>query len=285
MVAPNRVLCSMSILSAAHQEIFWEHPQKIGRDAVRLGDRVADLSWAQGKGLRADQEDRLCALLLPGGLLLGAFDGHGTHLVAEIAARELPGIARSAIADARDPEDLLRRIVDALHRRTRHASSGAAATLVFVPESGEHVTVAVLGDCPAIIVGTSGTWVAPEHNVRTNLEEALRSIERGGVCHHGYLFADRLSSIGLQMTRALGDRDLDSVLDREPEVLRVPYAAGDVLLVGTDGLHDVDHDARETSLAHLCGLLSDGADAAALVEDARVRRTRDNASAFVLRLR
>ena len=62
------------------------------------------------------------------------------------------------------------------------------------------------------------------------------------------------------MTRVLGDTELDSIINRQPEIYSVPL--GSFLLVGSDGLFDPTHRTSVAEqAAHLAECIFDGKDA------------------------
>lgn len=239
-----------------------------------------NMTHAEAKGSRRYQEDRHVVYWVPDeGYLLAVFDGHGGDEAAGLCANRLISIWHlTSIAPTL--EDAVRNTFKMLHEETAHMGSGCAASIAFIKEDGSEVIVGILGDAP-VLVKNDGIWTSPEHNVRSNPAEAAAARERGGVISNGYLYGTRFSSGGLQMSRALGDCNLD-VLNREPEIFRLPLKAGDWVLVGSDGLFDPSHI---TNPSVSIGLLVDqGADAAALVQNALDVPTEDNVTAILVKL-
>ena len=110
---------------------------------------------------------------------------------------------------------------------------------------------------------------------------------RGAVISGGYVYprqADRggyswhIAGPGLQMTRALGDAELDSVLDRTPDVYSVPL--GDFVLVASDGLFDPAHavSVNDTEM-QLAMTVDVGGNATDIVGS--VRQPKDNITAVL----
>jgi serine/threonine protein phosphatase PrpC len=155
---------------------------------------------------------------------------------------------------------------------------------VFIPKDEHRVEIAVLGDSPVIAKLADGSiFVSEEHNVRTNMAEADAAIARGGFVNSGYLFAS-YSGNGLQMTRSLGDYELDSVLSREPEVFSHVLGKDSWVLVCSDGAVDPSHAAAKASIDSIVALVEAGGDAQEIVERALAAKTGDNVTAILVRL-
>jgi serine/threonine protein phosphatase PrpC len=138
-----------------------------------------------------------------------------------------------------------------------------------------------LGDSPVIIKNPEKVpWISPEHNVRTNAREREMAILRGGFFSGGYLYG-KTRAMGLQLSRALGDAALDDVLDRRPEIFSRPIGTGSIVLVATDGVFDPRHQEETSQIGRLLEIIEHGGNANAIVEDAVLRKTGDNATAIV----
>lgn len=235
---------------------------------------------------RSYQEDRSFTKIMKNGeALLGVFDGHGSQWVAEYAADHAPSLFRVIPkATKQNPTLALETLFAKLVEKTKDIIGGSTACVVWVQKDIAHV--AVLGDSMAIIRTADGTiWQSPEHNVRSNLAEAIAAENRGGkISPNGYLF-DRwqIDGPGLQMSRALGDRELDRVLDRNPEIFHIPINEESWILLCSDGLIDPSHTditLFDSTIARVAG----GADAKTLVlENAKSNRA-DNSTAIVARI-
>lgn len=244
-------------------------------------------SQASLQGNRDHQEDRSYINITENGLLLAIFDGHGGDEVAEFCKQTLPKAYNAMdLCPINMPiADRLRGIFDYLNYRTNHMDSGAAASIVFIPSTLDKAYVGILGDAPVIVKQADEQyWIAPEHNVRSNPNEVKLAKERGGVVYNGYLFPGRgLSSHGLQMSRALGDADLNSVLSREPEIFEIPLGAGSFVLVASDGVLDPHHNSRSAAES-IVNLIEKGASADELVKYAAGVPTNDNATAVLVKI-
>src|SRR5208337_742222 len=168
--------------------------------------------------------------------------------------------------------------------KTQDMHDGTTASIAFIPLSADVVYVAVLGDSPVIVKQADGSiWVAPEHNVRTNKAEAEAAKQRGGAVVGGYLVA-HWDGPGLQMARALGDKALDKVLSRVPEISTQALGVGSFVLVCTDGALDPGHENAEAAAKSVVELIQSGGDAQAIVDRAVAVPTGDNVSALLVRV-
>lgn len=256
---------------------------EVGAAQVNLPSGTLSVTWALGQGMRQYQEDRIAIAQIAGrGVLFGVMDGHGGDQVSDWVSESLEDVALACADAESEPEAFLRRVFSDLHEGTRRDYCGSGVTLAWIPEQGDKVWIAVLGDCPAARLSSTGDlWVAPEHNVRTNEAECERAKERGGLIIRGYLQLSPFG-MGLQMARALGDRELDAVLDREPEIEEISFGKGDTLVVSSDGVFDPMHVVDPEEFSRVVHLAKETGSAEALVRDAALRRTGDNASAIVI---
>jgi len=243
-----------------------------------------DISAATKKGQRSYQEDRYVVHETPDGRLLAVFDGHGGDRASEHCAtllHEVFDVVRKTLLVV-NFENLLREVFNVLNTETEGFVSGTTASIVFIPNSGKEAVVGILGDSPVLIQNRDGgLWLSPEHNVRTNAKEVEAAQARGGVVDGGYLFAT-FSGGGLQMSRALGDRELSRVLDRTPEVFRIPLGVNSFVLVASDGLFDPSHES--CPMEDIAKAIGDGADAAKLVDGAVRKPTFDNVTAILVKI-
>lgn len=245
---------------------------------------MGNITCATEIGGRFTQEDRFVGIPLSEtgdrAWLLGVFDGHGGGAaVAEHCAEE---VRRTVCPSGfSDPEGFLRGLVGHLDEETRryHEGSTLSLALVIGREDGSRtVSVAVLGDSPVIIRNRAG-WitVGPEHNVRSNAAERKAVIARGGEVTNGYVYPPA-SEYGLQLSRALGDRWLDGILSREPEVFTVADPVW--VLVASDGVFDPSH-MGDMPISEIEMLAKRGAPADDVLAWSDSFVLRDNATAVV----
>ena len=200
---------------------------------------------ARKKGPRTYQEDfHFFAPIEQHGIsgwLLAVMDGHGGKEVAQFSAREIPHLFE--LRSAEHAEEALKKLVQKLHAGTRHLEAGSTLSLVLILEQEKRAVVAVLGDSPVVIFDTNGKqYVSPEHNVRSNPAELAAAESRGASYSLGYIYSP-MSTRGLQLSRALGNASLDSILSRKPDVYTVSEPAW--VLVASDGLMDPGHGINQ----------------------------------------
>jgi len=254
------------------------------------------ISTATAVGLRDYQEDRYFTATMEEGTLVGVFDGHGGGEASAACEDQFPECFVDAIGEpGTDPAAAIRKAFADMAARTAEFASGTTATIAYFPwnKSGstwtvDTVWVAVLGDSPAIVKDAEGAvGVGPEHNVRSNYLERDAAIQRGGTYDGGYLFdytgPHGMYGQGLQMARALGDRELARVLSREPEIYSRSLGPGSYVLVATDGVLDPSHHKPAETAAAVVSLIEGGADAQRIVDAAVLAKTGDNATAILAR--
>jgi serine/threonine protein phosphatase PrpC len=243
---------------------------------------------ATAKGYRESQEDRYVVTHIEAehgkGQLMALMDGHGGPSAADRVARSVEKSFIQALAESKgDVKQALYGVVEALAYMTQNEKSGTTLSIIYIPDDESRAHVAVIGDSPVIITDKNGKIrVSPEHNVRSNPGELDAARERGAIYSGGYIF-DPTSRGGLQLSRALGDRELARVLSREPDVYSVELGKESIIVVASDGVFDPSHGDVSTEIAQAVDLVRGGGNAQALVDDAIMRMTGDNATAIVWR--
>ena len=243
---------------------------------------------------RSYQEDRFCIFEDEVDSVVGVFDGYGTNNTADYAATYTPYIFKallrySKFTEPSDDQQIMFRAISHLNKHTYWHSSGSTASIVWVDQIRNVAHVAILGDSPVIIKDSLGNiWQSPEHNVRSNIKEATEAIMRGGRIMNGYLFAATsiMSDAGLQISRALGDKFLHSVLNRLPEVFSVKLNKDSWILVGSDGLFDPGHTNTKQASDDLVTSINSSKNVTAQnLVTLRSREARDdNSTAILLRM-
>lgn len=236
------------------------------------------------QGPRAYQEDRYFCKKIKNskfsGWLLAVMDGHRGSSVAELCAKEISGLFK--LSDPDRVEESLRDLVSALNLKTFHCHEGSTLSIACILESHNKASIAILGDSPVIVVdGKNKLYVSPEHNVRSNLEERRAAEKRGGVYSGGYIFIQGGGSFdyGLQLSRALGDSSLGSILSREPDIYTIQDPSW--ILVASDGLIDPGHKDTDDLYREIGKYAEKHAKADDLMQWAKNRGLSDNATALV----
>jgi len=222
------------------------------------------------------------------GLILAVMDGHGGAECSEKLEQNFCMVWDAVYSPDKTPELLFRELFDKFDILTSDMEMGSTMSVVFIPKANTgketQAHVAILGDSPVIVQQPDGTWFpSPEHNVRTNLAEREAAKQRGGYYSHNGYICYGPEGHGLQMSRALGDRDLGKILSRIPEIYSVDL--GNWVLVGSDGLLSPGHD--ETYLAMILEIVKkieeQDANAEDLVNYAVSIPTGDNVTAILWR--
>jgi serine/threonine protein phosphatase PrpC len=248
------------------------------------------ITVATAQGSRTHQEDRMVNTLidLPGvsngsGCLMAVFDGHRGAATAEKASQTLPDRFASVLKSQKgNVIEALRDTMHALAELTRKEVAGSTASIVYIPDEGRRAYAAVLGDSPVAFLDSGDQLhIGPDHNVRTNPAERLAAETRGAVYSGGYVEDSEAPGTGLQMSRSLGDVDLDRILNREPEVYSVALGKKSLLVLGTDGLLEPYAGPLHQQMKRLVEMVRQGADAQMIVDDAIRRDTGDNVTAIV----
>lgn len=239
---------------------------------------------AEKRGPRSHQEDWSFYKRIKNpncrGWLLAIMDGHRGSSVAELCAKEIENLF--VLQDADHTEEALLHLVSGLNAKTLNHSDGSTLSVAYILEDQCRVSIAILGDSPVVVLNGKGhLHVSPEHNVRSNLKERKAAEERGGMYQEGYIFEkfDRGYNRGLQMSRALGDADLGSVLSREPEIYTITDPQW--ILVASDGLFDPTHSKSQKLFEEILEYAKLHASATDLMNWAVSRGLSDNATALV----
>jgi serine/threonine protein phosphatase PrpC len=246
------------------------------------------ISSATEIGARQSQEDRYVVnRSLSAGTLLAVIDGHGGDTVAQVCEDYLLPFWQLAAFPApdgtmRDPLKALDLTLWQLSSITEEYQSGACISVAYIPADEEEIHVATLGDCPVIVHTPDGrVQCAASHNVRENLVERAAAEARGGFYSGGYIWNGSGDySMGLQMSRSLGDGYMGPVLSRQADL--ATYKLGDFALLSSDGLFDPAH-ADPAAMSVIGMLISNGEDAQALVNYAVNLPTGDNVTAILVR--
>jgi len=236
---------------------------------------------------RPYQEDRSFIKIMKTGVLLGVFDGHGGEEVSDFCADNTVKIFNHISKEIKkDPEETLKQLVKKLDEKTNYSYCGSTAAIVLIKNNEAHVSI--LGDSGVLIKTSSGSlWQSPEHNVRTNAKECDEAKARGGWVdtNRGYLFDRNVyNGQGLQMSRALGDRELSRVLNREPEIFHIPINKTSWILVYSDGLIDPSHANQNAVIGIVKAIETLPIGAEELVHAVSDVQNNDNSTAILARM-
>lgn len=244
--------------------------------------RLAVAAESEAAG-RAENQDVALALAIgpaPGDtsgedFLLVVADGMGGHPAGDVASRIAAETLRDAFP-AMPSGDLglalkqaYRKANGAIYQegQANPAEAGMGTTLVAALLHGKYATLANVGDSRAYLLRGNGlTQVTQDHTL------VAEEVARGAITAD----AARNDPRRNVLTHALG---LNARLEsRLPGIFELTLLPGDRLLLCSDGLYDVldDVDIQRTLSGE-----DPGAAAKALVEMAKGRGTRDNATAVV----
>jgi serine/threonine protein phosphatase PrpC len=216
------------------------------------------VTTAQEWGPRDRQEDRILHFpfhnKLRRGHLLAVMDGHGGEEAADHCKKAIP---RLLDPSASNLENELREMVKKLDSRTTLFESGTTLSVAMIDESNKTVTTVLLGDSPIIVVDKKGEiHISEEHNVRTNLEERIAVLTRGGAFDEdeGYVYdpaqEERNERIQYaQFSRSLGDQAMRRIVSREPAINTYGLNSRSCVVVASDGLFDPYHEMDRAELA------------------------------------
>lgn len=243
------------------------------------------ISFSAERGPRPHQEDYFTCLRFVheemDGWVLAVMDGHGGKDVAKICAENIDTLF-NAMPNPDGMEHELQQLVFNLNALTDEYYAGSTISVACVLPSHNRVSVAVLGDSPVFVLDGSGKFHrGPTHNVRDNLVERKAAVKRGAVYENGYIYvSDEFGfDYGLQMSRALGDFRLRTVLSRMPKTYTVEDPVW--VCVASDGLIEPMNGATREIVKEIEALALQGADANALVQNTAERTLRDNTTAVV----
>ncbi len=243
------------------------------------------LSTASEIGLRGDQEDRFLVHRTDKGTLYAVMDGHGGASVAEVCREYLPSfwdlsVLTKEYGVLRPYPDALGVVIWQLDSITNEYHAGSTISLALVPKGEDVVHFATLGDSPVIVRSPQGVCkVSTSHNVRSNIDERIAAINRGGEYYNGYIWngVGDLAE-GVQMGRALGDCALGPILSKTPDI--ETHEIGDFLLLATDGVFDSEHCNEKQAIADVVRMIDSGGTAETIVQSRRTYY--DNSTVILL---
>lgn len=211
------------------------------------------LQFASVQGPRPTQEDRYEIFLYPfcqeQSFVLAVFDGHNGSEAAEYCRKRLKYAFAETVGVS--PEEKIRKTVALLNRETVGLQAGTTLSLAYILPVENRVIVAIVGDSPVLVRLAGGLfWLSPLHNVSVNRKEKEAAEKRGGVCYRDGYVRSGEGSRGLQMSRALGDAWIGSIILREPEIHSLKLDSLSWILVMTDGVIDSFHFHDNSHMLH-----------------------------------
>ncbi|MBI2071351.1 MAG: sigma-70 family RNA polymerase sigma factor, partial [Elusimicrobia bacterium] len=251
------------------------------------------ISAYSDQGPRGDQQDRHVQAQVNvsvkngRGQLLAVFDGHGpTADASEKAAQNVQALFEESLTQAKgNVSKALTAMTAKLHELLKDEESGTTMSVLYIPEGSKKAYAAVLGDSPVVWMNEKGEAVlGPEHNAKTNEAERKAAEAKGA---HFLLGAYLASSNGggmIQLSRALGNKRLDDILNREPEIVEIPMFPGQSIVVGSDGLFSGTEKLTQAQANVLMAKVNKGASAKTLVEEALAQEEHDNTTAVIYRV-
>jgi len=195
-------------------------------------------------------------------LVAGVFDGHRGSDASEFLAANFERLLGQFWTSSKSPADLLVSVLRAAEDEFRTAcelSNSCSAQLRYPGTTAlcmvlcdGTLTIANIGDSRAMLCrGGKAIELTEDHVLRRDAERAR--IEQSGqaaqMVQHGESW--RLGSIGLAITRSIGDLDMKHVLIADPEITEMTILKGDEFVVlATDGVWDVMSGDRMVSIIH-----------------------------------
>ncbi|MCR4336667.1 MAG: response regulator, partial [Candidatus Omnitrophica bacterium] len=269
--------------------------ERLARPKI-VNRRAHDIS----QGVRSEQLDRFVdvEINLPDvrkgrGRFMAVMDGHRGNSAVNIAAANIQDIFEDAMIEERgNIDNALELTIARLDVLTKNEISGTTVSILYIPEEKDAAYTAILGDSPILIKNESEVLedVDPGH-VPTNDSEKVRIEAAGGsvinsvngVVAVAVKAQDIRSGIqGIKVTRALGNKDLATIMSRKPSIKRIWLGEKSHAEVASDGLLGgralLDRQDRVKEIARD---VENGKGAQDLVRDASDRS--DNIAALVWR--
>lgn len=243
------------------EELHWPRPSaeisSSSNGYTPQGVKIGSFETAGNRG-EDRMEDRHILVECLGGHkdihVAAIFDGHRGSEMAEFAQKHLlhvlrqhwhlpPGEALRSTFDYLDKS--FRGREDRLHEESlqRHQSHGTVArrwpgaTAICALLIGRHLWVANCGDCRAVLC-QNGIAVPLTRDHTVDDEKERERIKAGGGVVEWRVNSWRVGSVGIQVTRSLGDGDLkhEGVI-AEPEITHVELSESDqFVILASDGL-------------------------------------------------
>ena len=238
---------------------------------------LGNISSISKQNKRNYQEDRYFVINNNKGTFVCVFDGHGGSGVSEFCYNNVWKILQTI--KLIDPKEILVELVKELDFQTQQMNEGSTLSIALINDNPLRVTIAILGDSPVVVYTKEGnTNIGPEHNVRSNSKEKAAIESRGGIYEKGYIYTDK-GTCGLQLSRALGDFKLDSILSRNPDIYTIENPQW--VLVASDGIFDAGHKGNEKIFEEIKELAKNNSSAEEVSNWSDIRNPTDNTTAIV----
>lgn len=246
--------------------------------------RFGHMSTARILGGRELQEDRLIIRENFKGILMAVADGHLGPWMADYVIANLAKKFLHLSVHVTDVVEIFQKVFAELAAETREHDSGTTLSCVYIQKESKRAYVATIGDSPVIICSPGGfIYTSPDHNVRASIKERERCITRGGWYRNGYIMSNTVRDVGLQMSRAFGDREMGDVIERVPEISFIDLQSGSVVVVASDGVLDPQHISVNQDICRIANRVLEGATAKDIVMESPGKKY-DNATAIVWRM-
>lgn len=207
---------------------------------------------------------------------MAVMDGHNGDGASEFCFQHID--ENFSIRENENAEEALCNLVSKLANATTDFNAGTCLTVAYVDEIINQVSVAVLGDCPAIVIDKNKqVHVSPVHNVRTNLKERKAAERRGGYYSADGYILNPNGSYGLQIGRSIGDARMFGVTSQEPEIYTIQNPRFIALV--TDGVLEIGQECSGELIEEFVKLSETNVTATDLLEYTDALLTlRDNAT-------
>lgn len=253
-----------------------------GSLVIDVGPRKYRSGHKEYKGERPTMED---ATIIFGDIpdkgysYYAVFDGHGGNKASHYAGKNIHESFKKHFTQNGD-SDVFKALKEAfkdINRQPVRRSSNEGSVAGIIVLSDEKVYSYNIGDVRAVMVYPDGKYERISHDHRANDPEERKFIED----HGGKVVQDRLQGI-LEVSRTLGDGELEKFINTEPFTLEKERIDGAKIILACDGVWDVldDEIAAKIVLKH------DDPNAAALdiADQAMQNHTTDNVSCIVIDL-
>jgi len=231
-----------------------------------------DIGYVDHIGGRFSMEDVIVIETIRDGVILyGVLDGHGGPNAALYMKELLPRLFKEAdnILDPKTIQDIFLKADTQWYHDENHEEDYSGTTFSGILLTNDNIIVINLGDSRTVVFDkVSDIFFSIDHKA-SSLPEASACRDRGGFTFpHSY--NPRVMYVtnpapwkggGLQITRALGDKDykgeeylgLNAVVSPKPDVNVVSRAEASYVVIGSDGIFDVVDHAKIIELFSLKG--------------------------------